>query len=87
MTTYDVSYSDERGNYVVHNYESWEDAALAFIAQSGDDEYEGFPSPENWDLIGYVTETVAQYGYIVSLPYREDVGHSTVAISYEVSTN
>lgn len=86
MTTYTVSYSDERGNRAEHTHTEWEGAALQFLTMTNGSEYAGFPHPDGWDLIGYLTETVAQYGYVVPMPYSDEVGHSTVAIAYERET-
>jgi hypothetical protein len=83
---YVVTYSDESGNRAESTFTDWTEARDAFLTLTGDTTDYGFPHPDAWDLIGYVTETVAQFGYVQPLGYESGRGHATAAISYERTT-
>lgn len=83
MTTYTVEYGNERGLRTINHYTDWVAARDHFLSLTESDDSHGFPTPEGWDLIGYLTETVAQYGYVVPLGYTDETGHQTASIGYD----
>lgn len=78
-----VEYGDERGNIARRTFQVEAEAVAAFRAYFPDSKSGDFPESAAWPLIGYVTETLATYGYVESLPYNEKRGHGTVAIAYD----
>ena len=86
MTIYSVEYANERGAFVRHEYTNADAAIEEFLRRCGLPNH-GFPVPESWDLIGYLDETTAHYGYVHSLGPTPETGHQTVCISFSREEN
>lgn len=77
-----VTYHDEKGNASSREFDDEKDAINAFLALSPGDDYAGFPISDEWPMMGYVTETLAIFGFS-TLAYTYETGHSMSAIHYE----